>query len=102
MAGSTLHGSNASSGGSLGVSAGSNGLTVDAAANAGRGKESGNGVSHVETTVDAGHQLALNAGRDALLQGAQVNGERITADIGRNLTLRSEQDDDAYHSAQVK
>ena len=94
---STLKGSNKSGG----VSAGSKGLTVDVAANVGRGKEKGNGVSHVETTVDAGHDVTLNAGRDALLQGAQVNGERITADIGRHLTLKSEQDEDEYKNSQI-
>ncbi|BBG29893.1 two-partner secretion domain-containing protein [Zymobacter palmae] len=98
---STLKGSNKSGGGSLGVSAGDRGLTVDVAANAGRGKEKGNSVSHVEATVDAGHDVALNSGRDALLQGAQVNGDRIRADIGRNLTLRSEQDEEEYNSTQT-
>ncbi len=98
---STLKGSNKSGGGSIGVSAGDRGLTVDVAANAGRGKEKGNSVSHVETTVDAGHDVALNSGRDALLQGTQVNGERIRADIGRHLTLRSEQDEEEYDSTQT-
>ena len=51
--------------------------------------------------MDAGHDVTLDAGRDALLQGAQVNDERITADIGRHLTLKSEQDEDEYKNSQI-
>ena len=40
------------------------------------------------------------SGRDTLLQGAQVSGEKVKADVGRNLTLASEQDSDRYDSKQ--
>ncbi|TDB57119.1 hypothetical protein C5467_11800 [Photorhabdus khanii subsp. guanajuatensis] len=72
------------------------GLNLSASINHGKGRESGDGVSHNETTVDAGQNVTLNAGRDATLKGAQVSGEQITADVKRNLTLTSEQDSNRY------
>lgn len=36
----------------------------------------------------------------ANLNGAQVSGDKVTADIGRNLTLTSQQDNDHYQSKQ--
>nr|WP_256125367.1 hemagglutinin repeat-containing protein [Photorhabdus luminescens] len=62
---------------------------MPASANYGKGRESGNGISHNETTLDAGQTVTLNAGRDATLKGAQVSGEQITADVKRHLTLSS-------------
>jgi len=40
--------------------------------------------------LDAGNRVSLTSGRDTTLKGAQVSGEQITADVGRNLTLQSE------------
>ncbi|VTP75677.1 Uncharacterised protein [Leclercia adecarboxylata] len=76
------------------------GLNISASVNRGKGNESGNGTTHSETTVDAGRQVNLLTGRDATLTGAQVSGETVKADIGRNLTLTSEQDSDRYDSKQ--
>ncbi|MBT0721193.1 hypothetical protein HGT70_07830, partial [Rosenbergiella collisarenosi] len=42
----------------------------------------------------------LHSGRDTTLTGAQVNGERIAAQVGGNLTLTSEQDSNRYDSKQ--
>jgi filamentous hemagglutinin len=99
-----LSGSNKSSGGSVGVGiavgSGSAGFTVSASVNQSQGREKGNGLTHTETTVEAGRQVSLSSGRDTLLQGAQVSGESIKADVGRNLTMRSEQDSDRYDMKQ--
>ena len=101
---SKLDGKNESRGGSLGVGIGAGsggwGINVSASVNAGKGSEKGNGTTRTETTVDAGNNLTIISGRDANLTGAQVSGERVTADIGRDLTIRSEQDTDSYHSRQ--
>ncbi|EMM6516278.1 hemagglutinin repeat-containing protein [Enterobacter ludwigii] len=101
---SKLDGKNESKGGSVGVGIGAGsggwGISVSASVNAGKGSEKGNGTTHTETTVDAGNNLTITSGRDANLIGAQVSGESVTADIGRDLTLRSEQDSDSYHSKQ--
>ncbi|MDD1151786.1 VENN motif pre-toxin domain-containing protein, partial [Pseudomonas sp. TNT2022 ID357] len=53
-----------------------------------------------ETTLDAGNQASLISGRDAALKGAQVNADKITAKVGRDLTLQSLQDTDDYKSKQ--
>ena len=99
-----LEGKNDSHGGTIGVGIGVGsggwGISVSASANKGKGSESGNGTTHSETTVDAGNQLTLNSGRDTTLTGAQVSGDKVIADIGRNLTLTSEQDSDRYVSKQ--
>uniref|UniRef100_UPI001643DFA7 hemagglutinin repeat-containing protein n=1 Tax=Yersinia alsatica TaxID=2890317 RepID=UPI001643DFA7 len=100
----TLDGSNSSSGGSLGVGIGAGqggwGINVSASLNKGKGSESGNGVSYTETTVNAGNQLNITSGRDTVLQGAQVSGETVKADVGRDLLLQSQQDSDRYDSKQ--
>jgi len=73
---------------------------VSASVNAGKGRANGNGLTHTETTLTAGNGLSLNAGRDTTLTGAQVRGESVKVDTGRNLTLTSEQDSDRYDSKQ--
>ncbi|HAF5791996.1 TPA: hypothetical protein G8M32_005256, partial [Salmonella enterica] len=99
----TLSGKNSSHGGSVGVgiNIGQNtGITVSASVNTAKGHENGTTLTRSDTTLDAGHHVTLNAGRDATLKGAQVSGEKITADVKRNLTLHSEQDSDHYDSKQ--
>lgn len=99
-----LTGSNKSSGGNVGISLGVSdsgaGLSIFANANTGRGMEKGSGTTWEEAKLDAGNQVKLSSGRDATLQGAQVNGKRIVADIGRDLTLQSLQDSDRFDAKQ--
>lgn len=101
---SSLEGKNKSSGGSVGVGVGVGsggwGINLSASANAGKGKERGSSTTHAETAVEAGNNLSIVSGRDTNLIGAQVKGESVTADIGRDLTIRSEQDSDSYRSRQ--
>ena len=101
---SELDGSNESHGSSMGVGfnigEGKSGLTVNASANKGSGSENGNGLTHTETTVSAGNNLSIVSGRDTTLTGAQVSGDKVVMDVGRNLTLTSEQDSDNYDSKQ--
>ncbi|WP_414713430.1 hemagglutinin repeat-containing protein [Siccibacter turicensis] len=101
---SLLTGSNSSHGGSVGVGLGfggtSNGLSVSANANASSGKQKGNSLTHSNATVEAGNAVTLISGRDATLAGAQVNGKQVTADIGRDLSIASQQDIDNYLSKQ--
>ncbi|CAI8869805.1 16S rRNA endonuclease CdiA [Kosakonia quasisacchari] len=97
-------GSNSSKGGSIGVGiiAGKDGagFMVSASGNASKGNEKGNGTTWNETTLDAGQNVSLKSGRDTLLQGAQVNGDKVTAGVGRDLTLSSLQDSNNYNSKQ--
>ena len=95
---------NSSKGGSvgigIGVGSGGYGISVSASVNAAKGSEKGNGLTHSETTLDAGNRLSLTSGRDTTLTGAQANGNSVKVDTGRNLTLTSEQDSDRYDSKQ--
>ena len=100
----TVDGKNESHGASVGVGVnfgqGKNGLTLNASVNKGKGSESGNMLTHTETTLNAGNNLNITSGRDTTLTGAQVSGEKVTMDVGRNLTLTSERDSDNYDSKQ--
>ncbi|RLM03174.1 hemagglutinin repeat-containing protein [Gibbsiella quercinecans] len=99
-----LEGKNESKGGSIGVGIGAGqggwGISVSASVNKGTGSESGNGLTHTETTLNAGNNLTITSGRDTTLTGAQVSGDKVTMDVGRNLTLTSEQDSDNYDAKQ--
>lgn len=100
----SLDGKNSSSGGSLGIGIGVGqggwGISISASMNSGKGNEKGNGTTHNETTLNAGDNVSIISGRDTTLTGAVVSGESITADVGRNLTMTSEQDSDRYDAKQ--
>lgn len=100
-----VEGSNSSGGGAVGISLGVGssgaGLSIFANGNKGVGKETGNGTTWTETTLDAGNQLKIGSGRDTNLIGAQANAQQVVADVGRNLTLTSLQDTDRYDSKQT-
>ena len=97
-------GKNSSKGGNVGVGIGAGsggyGISVSAGVNAGKGHENGNGLTHAETTLNAGSNLNLTSGRDTRLTGAQASGEKVTVDVGRDLTLQSQQDSDRYDAKQ--
>lgn len=97
-------GKNSSRGGGVGVSFGGGtnggGLSIFAGINGSEGREKGNGTTWTETTLDAGKNVSLTSGRDTTLSGAQVSGEKVTADVGNNLTISSLQDSDRYDSRQ--
>ena len=89
-------------GANIGVSAsGSMGISVFANANKGKGNANGSGVTHTETQINATDTLNINSGRDANLIGAQAHGNTVNADIGRDLTITSEQDSSNYNSKQT-
>ena len=97
-------GKNSSSGGGVGISitAGQKtGISIFANVNGAKGKENGDGTRWSETTLDSGGNVLLSSGRDATLNGAQVTGNKVTADIGRDLTISSQQDSDRYDSKQT-
>jgi filamentous hemagglutinin len=85
----------------IGVSAsGSMGVSVFANANKAKGNANGSSTSHTEAQVSATDKLTLNSGRDTNLIGAQVRGQAVEADVGRNLTITSLQDTSNYESTQ--
>nr|EGO1280241.1 Contact-dependent inhibitor A [Escherichia coli] len=77
------------------------GISVFASVNAAKGSEKGNGTEWTETTTDSGKTVTINSGRDTVLNGAQVNGNRIIADVGHDLLISSQQDTSKYDSKQT-
>jgi len=100
-----ISGKNSSSGGGvgvgIGVGSGGWGISVFANGNSAHGKEKGNGTDWTETTIDSGKTVTINSGRDTVLDGAQVNGNKIIADVGRDLLMSSQQDNNDYDSKQT-
>ncbi|HEY1846803.1 MAG TPA: hemagglutinin repeat-containing protein [Buttiauxella sp.] len=98
-------GKNSSGGGGVGVSigGGSNGagISIFANVNAAKGKDKGNGTAWSETTLDSGGNVNISSGRDTVLNGAQVSGDRVIADVGRDLLISSQQDSNDYNSKQT-
>ncbi len=96
-------GKNSSSGGGVGVSIGAGkgaGISVFANVNAAKGKDKGNGTDWTETTIDSGNTVTIKSGNDTVLNGAQVNGNKIVADVGHDLLMSSQQDANKYDSKQ--
>lgn len=89
-------------GASIGAGSGGVGLSIFAKANKGKGSEDGDGLTHSETTLDAGNKVTLLSSRDTTLTGAQVSADRIVADVGRDLTITSEQDSNNFKSKDQK
>ncbi|MCS3432233.1 hemagglutinin repeat-containing protein [Klebsiella sp. BIGb0407] len=91
---------NSSKGGSLGVGIGVGssgyGISVSASINAGKGDEKGKGITYTETLLEADKRLNLTSGRDSTLKGARARGDTLSASVGRNLTIQSEQESDHY------
>uniref|UniRef100_UPI00390821B3 hemagglutinin repeat-containing protein n=1 Tax=Lelliottia wanjuensis TaxID=3050585 RepID=UPI00390821B3 len=98
-------GKNSSSGGGVGVSIGGGGngagISVFANVNAAHGKDKGNGTDWTETTIDSGKTVTIKSGNDTVLDGAQVNGNKIVADVGHDLLMSSQQDTNKYDSKQT-
>ncbi|PAU22813.1 Contact-dependent inhibitor A, partial [Escherichia coli] len=86
---------------SIGAGGNGAGISVFASVNAAKGSEKGNGTEWTETTTDSGKTVTINSGRDTVLNGAQVNGNRIIADVGHDLLISSQQDTSKYDSKQT-
>ncbi|WP_129990804.1 hemagglutinin repeat-containing protein [Rahnella sp. CFA14(1/10)] len=76
------------------------GIGVSASGYQSKGTADGKSTEYVNTRVNASDGLSLSSGRDTVISGAQVLGEKITAEVGRDLTITSLQDTDEYHSQQ--
>ncbi|MBL8508482.1 MAG: hemagglutinin repeat-containing protein, partial [Chitinimonas sp.] len=58
----------------------------------------GSSLNHQETQIVASNTLTLESGRDTLIQGAQLKGDSIVADVGRDLRIESLQDASKFDS----
>ncbi|HAT8032279.1 TPA: hypothetical protein GF039_08190 [Citrobacter rodentium] len=77
-----------------------NGISVELGASQQKGKENSRSQSNANSVIHAEEQLTVNSGRDTTLQGAELEGNRVVANIGRDLTISSVQDTASYDSKQ--
>lgn len=95
----TTKSENKNAGGEIGVSVGATTgyyLTVSA----GKGSAKGNSDLRAESVVTANDTLTLVSGNDTTIQGAQAVGNKVLANVGGDLLIKSEQDTNEYKSKQ--
>ena len=86
------HGSNSSSGASVGVgfaTGSQNGFTIELGMSQGKGKDDGSEVSYNNTHVSGGKAVNVSSGGDLTLRGAVIDAPKVTADVGGNLNIES-------------
>ncbi|MBI0104888.1 hemagglutinin repeat-containing protein, partial [Gilliamella sp. W8145] len=93
---STDSGSHYGVGVGFGLVGGQNGFSIELAASQSKGKENGTSDINHNSTITASNTLNIQSGRDVILTGAELSGEQVIADIGRHLTISSEQDKEKY------
>jgi filamentous hemagglutinin len=76
------------------------GIGVQASGYQSKGGDDGKTTEYVNTRVNARDELSMSSGRDTVIAGAQALGDKITADVGRDLLVSSLQDTDDYTSWQ--
>ncbi|GLR12989.1 hypothetical protein GCM10007907_17790 [Chitinimonas prasina] len=94
-------GSQQGSNGSIGIGFGvgeQTGFTLELGASTNQAKQNGSSLSNQETQIVATNTLTLDSGRDTLIQGAQLKGDSVVADVGRDLRIESLQDSSKFDS----
>jgi filamentous hemagglutinin len=84
----------------IAASIGTNGMAfgVTASVSAGRGSEDGDGVTQLNSHVNAGQQLTISSGGDTNIKGGVVSGNQVVAEIGGDLNIVSLQDTAKFDS----
>ena len=54
------------------------------------------GITHTNSNITANKDLAITSGEDVNIKGGKVSGDKVTAAIGGNLNVESQQDTDNY------
>ena len=89
-------GSNSSSGGSLGLSAGIGpngvGLAVNVSANRSKGSSHGDSATHQDAVFAVDDLLQIKSGTDTIMSGAQAKGGTVDLDVGNDLIIASQSD----------
>ncbi|WP_414429286.1 hemagglutinin repeat-containing protein, partial [Xanthomonas campestris] len=73
---------------------------VSLTVSAGKGSAKGNSDLRAESVVTANDTLTLVSGNDTTIKGAQAVGNKVLANIGGDLLIKSEQDTNEYKSKQ--
>ncbi|MGM8524913.1 hemagglutinin repeat-containing protein, partial [Enterobacter asburiae] len=77
-----------------------NGISVELGASQHKGKENSQSQRNTNSVVHADEQLTVSSGRDTTLKGAELEGNRVVVNTGRDLTISSVQDTASYNSKQ--
>ncbi|WP_155767423.1 hemagglutinin repeat-containing protein [Xanthomonas vesicatoria] len=95
----TTKSENKNAGGEIGISVGAvTGYYLSLTA--GKGSAKGNSDLSAESVVTANDTLTLVSGNDTTIQGAQAIGNKVLANVGGDLLIKSEQDTNEYKSKQ--
>ncbi|MDP8185335.1 two-partner secretion domain-containing protein [Phocoenobacter skyensis] len=97
------HSSNKNSGWNVGVFVGFNGESygfgIEASGQKGKGKANSTTITQNNTQIN-GKNVAISSQNDTAIKGANINAEKLTADIKGDLNIESRQDETKYHSKQ--
>ena len=77
-----------------------NGISIELGASQQKGRESSQAQSNTNSVIRAQDLLTVNSGRDTTLKGAELEGNRVVVNTGRDLTISSVQDTASYDSKQ--
>ncbi|WDJ96367.1 hemagglutinin repeat-containing protein [Xanthomonas campestris pv. incanae] len=95
----TTKSENKNAGGEIGISVGAvTGYYLSVSA--GKGSAKGNSDLRTESVMTANDTLTLVSGNDTTIQGAQAVGNKVLANVGGDLLIKSEQDTNEYKSKQ--
>ena len=89
---STNSSSSTSVGVSVGISQGGAGLSLDIAANRGKGQANSDSTTYNSSHVSAGNAVNITSGADTNVVGGNIKATQVTADVGGNLNVQSLQD----------
>jgi filamentous hemagglutinin len=73
-------------------------MSVDASASQSKDKGTDILTTHTPTQIIGTNSVTISTGKDLSLVGAQVSGNTVTADVGGDLHIESQQDTHTYHS----
>ncbi|HFH0422639.1 TPA: hemagglutinin repeat-containing protein [Salmonella enterica subsp. enterica serovar Bovismorbificans] len=77
-----------------------NGISVELGASQQKGLENSSSQRNTNSVIRAEELLTVHSGRDTTLKGAELEGNRVVVNTGRDLTLSSVQDTASYDSQQ--
>ncbi|WP_081325946.1 hemagglutinin repeat-containing protein [Pantoea agglomerans] len=84
----------------FGLGGSQNGLSLELAASQNSANGNGSSITHHNSEVSAAGDLTVKAGQDIKLNGANLNGNHVDLNAGRNLEIASQQDRASYDSHQ--
>ena len=84
--------SSTSVGVSVGVGPGGAGLSLDLAASRGKGQANSDSTTYNNSHVSAGNAVNITSGADTNVVGGNIKANQISADVGGNLNVQSQQD----------